>query len=65
MMPIFIPTAPNPTSGFVILFPEDQVVFTNMSPDAAFRMVVSGGMVSPDSIGSNGENRLDKDSTSP
>ena len=65
MLPIYIPTAPNPTSGFVILFPEDQVVFTDMSPDAAFRMVVSGGMVSPNSIGAAGENGLDKNSTPP
>ncbi len=65
MLPIYIPTAPNPTSGFVILFPEDQVVFTDMSPDAAFRMVVSGGMVSPTSIGVANENGLDNNSPSP
>jgi uncharacterized membrane protein len=60
MLPIYIPTAPNPTSGFIILFPENEVVFTTMSPDTAFRMVVSGGMVSPTSIAASGEGGVDK-----
>jgi len=47
MMNIFIPTTPNPTSGFYILIPEDEVVYLNMSVEDAFKLIISGGIVSP------------------
>ncbi len=47
MMNIFVPTTPNPTSGFYILIPEDEVVYLNMSVEDAFKLIISGGIVSP------------------
>lgn len=40
---IYVPTAPNPTSGFLQILPENQVVRTNMSIDDALKMVISAG----------------------
>ena len=51
MQPIFVPTTPNPTSGYMLLFPEADIRPTDMSTDEAFRMVVSGGFAAPDTIG--------------
>jgi uncharacterized membrane protein len=47
MMNVFIPTTPNPTSGFYILIPEDEVVMLNMTVEDAFKLIISGGIVSP------------------
>lgn len=44
---VFIATTPNPTSGFLIIFPEDDVTFTDISVEEGIKMVVSGGMLSP------------------
>ena len=50
LLNIFIPTSPNPTSGFLQIIEEDQVIRTNLSVDEALRMVVSGGRVSPGEV---------------
>ena len=47
---VFIPTAPNPISGFVVVFEEDQIITSNLSMDEAWKMVVSGGLIVPDGI---------------
>jgi uncharacterized membrane protein len=47
---VYIPTTPNPTSGYLEIIPENDVVHTNISVDEAIKMVVSGGMVSPEVI---------------
>lgn len=41
---IFIPTTPNPTSGMLILFPEDKIRNIDMSIEDAIKYVVSGGL---------------------
>ncbi|PIU54892.1 MAG: hypothetical protein COS89_08825 [Deltaproteobacteria bacterium CG07_land_8_20_14_0_80_38_7] len=43
---LFLPTAPNPTSGFFIILPEEDVKILNMSVDTAFKIIISGGIVS-------------------
>jgi uncharacterized membrane protein len=53
MINCFLPTTPNPTSGFYLLVPEDEVVDTHMSVEDAFKLVMSAGLVAPDSA--NGE----------
>jgi uncharacterized membrane protein len=45
---VFIMTTPNPTSGFVCLVPESQVVRLQMPIEDALKLVVSGGIVVPD-----------------
>ena len=47
MINVFIPTTPNPTSGFYILIPEDEVLMLNMTVEDAFKLIISGGIVSP------------------
>ena len=47
---IFIPGSPNPTSGFMQIVVEDEVISTNISVEQALRMVVSGGRVSPEGL---------------
>ena len=47
---VLIVAAINPTSGFFILVPQKQVVHLNISIEEAMRWIVSGGIVSPDSL---------------
>ncbi len=44
---VYIPTAPNPTSGYVVLVPEAQVQRLALTPEQAFTWVVSGGVITP------------------
>lgn len=44
---VFVPTTPNPTSGFFLMLPAEDVHELRMSVDDAFKLVVSGGMVVP------------------
>jgi len=47
LLNVFIPTAPNPTSGFLQILREEEIIRTDISVDAALKMVVSGGRMSP------------------
>jgi len=44
---IFVPTTPNPTSGYYMIVPEDRVTALEMSVEEAFKLIISGGMISP------------------
>ena len=46
LLNVFIPTSPNPTSGFLEIVKEDKIIRTNISVDDALKMVVSAGRVS-------------------
>ena len=45
---VFVPTTPNPTSGFIMMVPRDDVIDLQMSVDAAMRMIVTLGVVVPE-----------------
>lgn len=45
---VFVPTTPNPTSGYLMFVPRDQVKPLTMSVEDGLKMVVSGGLVGPD-----------------
>jgi len=47
MLTIFIPTTPNPTSGFLMMIPKEDAVVLDMSVDQALKMVISLGVVQP------------------
>ncbi len=47
---VFIPTAPNPTAGFMVLIKESEVRELSWSVKDAMNMVISGGLVSPEAI---------------
>jgi len=44
---IFLPTTPNPTSGFLLFVPREDVVPLGMTVEEAVKMVISGGIVTP------------------
>jgi uncharacterized membrane protein len=44
---VFIPTTPNPTSGFIVMVPRSQAIELDMSVDAAMKMIVTLGVVVP------------------
>jgi uncharacterized membrane protein len=44
---VFIPTTPNPTSGFIMMVPRSQAIELDMSIDAAMKMIVTLGVVVP------------------
>ncbi len=48
MLSIFIPTTPNPTSGWYAMVPQDEVINLSISIEDAFKILISGGIVSPD-----------------
>ncbi|UWQ20621.1 DUF502 domain-containing protein [Jannaschia sp. W003] len=49
MLSVFLPTTPNPTSGFLLFVPEDDVVMLDMSVEDAAKLVISAGLVYPSS----------------
>lgn len=44
---VFVPTTPNPTSGFLLFFPESDVILLDMSVEDAAKLVISAGLVYP------------------
>jgi uncharacterized membrane protein len=47
MLSVFLPTTPNPTSGFLLFVPEDDIVLLDMSVEDAAKLVISAGLVYP------------------
>lgn len=47
---VFVPTAPNPTSGYLEIVPSDRVIAVDLTADQAMAMIISGGVVGPDRI---------------
>jgi uncharacterized membrane protein len=47
---VFVPTSPNPTTGFFELIPTGEVVHVDMPYEEAFKMIISGGIISPEEL---------------
>jgi uncharacterized membrane protein len=47
---VFIPTTPNPTSGFIVMVPTSEVIELHMSVDAAMKLIVTLGVVTPGTV---------------
>ncbi|MGR3321296.1 MAG: DUF502 domain-containing protein [Pseudooceanicola sp.] len=47
LMSIFVPTTPNPTSGFLLFFPREDVIVLDMTVEEAAKLVISAGLVYP------------------
>lgn len=47
---LFVPTTPNPTSGFFIMASKQEIVELDMKVDDALKMVISGGVIVPDTV---------------
>ena len=56
---IFIPTTPNPTSGFLIYLPEQDIEETDLSIEEGMKLIVSGGILVPDRMGVNTDKHTD------
>lgn len=50
MLNVFIPTTPNPTSGFLIFVPKKDVIELDMTVEEAIKFIVSGGLVEPEDM---------------
>ena len=46
---VFVPTTPNPTSGFLLMIPKDDLIYLNMTFEEASKFIVSAGTSSPKS----------------
>lgn len=44
---VFVPTTPNPTSGYLLMVPADKLIELHMTVEQALKMVISGGIVAP------------------
>lgn len=44
---VFVPSAPGPLTGFVMMVPKKEIIFTDMRIEDAFKFIVSGGVVNP------------------
>lgn len=47
---VFIPTTPNPTTGFMEIVPLEEVIETDLTIEEGFKMIMSGGLVCPDRL---------------
>lgn len=47
---VFVPTTPNPTSGFLLFLPDEDLIHLDMSVEDGLKLVISGGAVSPPTV---------------
>jgi uncharacterized membrane protein len=52
-LPVFVPTAPNPTSGWVLFVRESELVELDLTIEQGLKLIVSGGIVSPADLGAH------------
>jgi len=53
LISVFLPTTPNPTSGFLLFVPRKDCIFLKMGIAEGMRLVISGGAVAPNKINNN------------
>ena len=57
---VFVPTTPNPTSGFLLLCPKDELTYLDMAVEDAIKLVVSAGIVTPDNKAKKNQKKIAK-----
>lgn len=60
LLNVFVPTTPNPTSGFLLLVPADEVIHVPISVEEGLKMVISGGAFTPNSLANNNAANLER-----
>lgn len=50
LVSVFLPTTPNPTSGFLLFVPRADIIFLDMSVEEAAKLVISAGLVTPNQL---------------
>ncbi len=56
---LFIPTTPNPTSGFLLYLPEEEITETDLNVEEGMKLIVSGGILVPERMEISTENHID------
>lgn len=56
LMNVFVPTTPNPTSGMLILVPESDIIYLDMTVEEGLKLIVSAGVVVPETPNENKKN---------
>lgn len=51
LITVFVPTTPNPTSGFLMMYREDEVIYLDMKIEEAFKYIISCGVITSDDSG--------------
>jgi uncharacterized membrane protein len=55
MINLFLPTTPNPTSGFLLFVPKKDLIYLDMTTDEAAKYVISAGLVNPEKLPRKGK----------
>jgi uncharacterized membrane protein len=50
LISIFIPTTPNPTTGFLVFLPRSEIIELDMTPEEAAKLVISAGLIYPEGL---------------
>jgi uncharacterized membrane protein len=53
---LYVPTTPNPTSGYYLIVDENEVIELDMSVEDSFKLLISGGIINPDNAKNNSRN---------
>lgn len=61
---VFVPTTPNPTSGFYLMVPQEDTIKLDLSVEDAFKILISGGILNPESPELNHTKNLKTDTSS-
>lgn len=64
-VPVFVPTTPNPTSGWLLFVPKRELHDVDLTTEQALKLVVSGGLVSPADLGTLVRARAPRSAPSP
>ena len=60
MVSVFVPTTPNPTSGFLLFFPKADIIELDMSIEDAAKLVISAGLVYPQTKKTSSKSNIEK-----
>ena len=60
MVSVFVPTTPNPTSGFLLFFPKKDIIELDMSIEDAAKLVISAGLVYPPAKNAARKDKINK-----
>lgn len=50
LVAVFLPTVPNPTTGYLLFYPEDALIATNIRVEQAIKILISAGVVTPEGV---------------
>ncbi len=50
LVPVFIPSTPNPTTGFMVLFKKSEILPLTITPEAAIKLIISGGIIGSNTL---------------